>query len=262
MLPTKKILSILLAIAILVTIIAVAFGGYAIYINSKSLSSFSLNYLSKATITPKDATFNGFITSSGKDVSQLDLESEKKLTAMLDYLKNQGISESNITTNKSSNENYDYQPVINNGDTAAQEKTYRLNLNLKVKIDKIEENQLKAATIQSKLVELGINQFDRWEYDYQDNQNLEKVCYDLELKGIEIVQSRAKEKITKIGGSVQAFDFNSSYSQCVDPSNNQPMYKLDAATATGGSPENQVNKLLLTKRDVSVNVDLVAKYRI
>ena len=262
MFPTKKILSILLAIAIVVTIVAVAFGGYAIYINSKSLSSFKLNYVSKTRVTPQEATFNGIITSLGKDVNQLDIESEKKLTTMLEYLKNQGIPEANISTNKSSYENYDNQSLTNNPNTPTPETTYRLNLNLKVKIDKIEENQSKATTIQSKLIELGVNQFDRWEYSYQDDQKLDKVCYDLELQGIEIIKKRAIEKITKMGSTIETFDFNSSYTQCLDQNNNQPIYRLDTATSGQAGVENQVNKLLLTQRDVSVNIDLIAKYRL
>ena len=265
MFQTKKILSILLATTLVLTIFALIFGVYLIYINSKSLSSFTLNYTSKTTITPKNATFDGFISTAGKNVSDLDKESERKLTKMLEYLKTQSIPESDITTNKSSYEDYSYQPVIDKDNTTAPEKNYRLDVNIKVKIDKIDENQIKATIIQSKLVELGVNRFDKWEYGYQDNENLDKICYDLEIKGIETIKQRAVEKVARIGGSIQSFDFNSSYMQCADQSNNFPIYRsLDSVgtSKAAATPENEVNKLLLTKRDVSVNVDLIAKYRI
>ena len=259
---TKKILPILLAITLVLTIFALVFGVYLIYINSKSLSSFTLSYNSKSTVTPKNATFNGFITNTGKNVADLDVEGEKKLSKILEYLKTQNLPQSEISTNKSSYDDYSYQPISG---AQPSDKNYRLDINIKVKIDKIEENQIKATMIQSKLVELGVNRFDKWEYGYQDNENLDKLCYDLQLKGVEIVKQRAVDTISKIGGSVQTFDINSTYMQCVDQSNNYPVYRTletGVPSKVPTAPENETNKLLLTKRDISVNIDLIAKYRI
>jgi uncharacterized protein YggE len=250
---SNKILVSIIAFFGIVFTLTLIVGGIWLYRQSAPVVSINFSETAKDKISPESAKIRAFITSTDSDLVKINRQTDEKLKSIIDYLTSEGIDSKNIRTNKSSYPDYSYNPNM----TPDQEKRQTLQASVEIKINNIQEKTTKATEILNKLLELGVNQFDNWQYEYQNN--LSSVCRNLEADATK----KVNEKFSDYNyGEVVAIDYSSTYDACnqnydfVSPYMDRSI-SIPSEIGSSSLPPD----LYIGEKEVSVTVNAIARFR-
>jgi uncharacterized protein YggE len=154
-----------------------------------NVTSFTVTGEGKASFAPDIATFNfGVITQGGNNVEDLQGENDKKINAMVDFIKQSGVDAKDIKT-----QDYSVNPRYSYGNDKAPTITgYEINQQIFVKVRDIK----KAGEILSGVVKLGASNVSQLQFTIE---NIEDVKNQAKALAIENARKAARD-MAKTGG--------------------------------------------------------------
>jgi uncharacterized protein YggE len=246
-----KYIAILVTIFLIFLIGMTSFGAYLIYQRTLPTSVLTVSETSKKLIKPDEAMVNLMVDKTGESAAALNLENDKIIIKVVDYLVTSGVKKENIKSNKNSYEDYNYGP---NGERGS--KIIRMNSNIEVKFLNTEAD---INSILQQTLDLGINSFGQIDYRIK---NQEKVCEELQTEAEQKLKQKIEQKTQNLGVKVVSIIYNSGYDNNCNGGGMYPMYKSAIAPSDmmGGGIVGE-NVLSGGQKELAYNASATVTYR-
>lgn len=244
----EQIKNILGWLGVALAVVLIIFLG--VEINNRTKGSYDLSKTRSINMTaegkvaakPDLATLSFAVITQGKDATKAQTDNDAKMTAVIDYLKSNGINADDIqTSGYNLSPQYDYSnPNIAPGTITG----YSLTQNVTAKIRKLET----VSTILGGLTAKGINQINNVAYSIEDPDKLKQQARD---EAIDKAKQKAQELADRIGvrlGKVINFSEGASYFP-------EPYY-YDRAIPMMGAGGGNASPVEPGLQDVTVSVTL------
>lgn len=170
-------------------------------------NTMSMSAEGKVTAVPDLATLNIAVTSQGASAAGLQDENSKKINAIIDLVKNQGVDKKDITTSGPNiNPRYDY--MKGNGAIIG----YDIYQTVTIKIRGIDKSTEKVSALIDQVTDKGVNQLSGVSYSFDDADNLRQQAREQAIaKAKDKAQSLASSAGLKLGKVVSVSESGGNY---------------------------------------------------
>lgn len=209
--------------------------------------SVTMSAEGKVTAKPDTASVNFSVVTQGKTASAVQEQNDKKMTAIVDFLKSQSIAEEDIkTSNYNLYPQYDYNTSIPAEQPAIVGYTATQTIGVKVK------DLQKVPSLVGNLTGKGVNQIDSVAYFIDDPDTLKQ---EARQQAVDKAKEKAQELAGRLGvklGKVINFSEGDSY---------LPQAYYDRAMSAIGYGGGGASPVQPGSQDVTVNVTLTFELR-
>jgi uncharacterized protein YggE len=187
---------IVIALVLLFGMALVAIAGFGVWLlgtSSQPESSITVEASSSETVKPDTAIANFVYSTEGLNADELNQEVDEKLAQITDYLKEQGIEDNNIVSNKSTYQDFRFEPFQERPD----QEVLVAEVNFEVTFEDLENSDINPNEVLDALTGFGVNRFFGFQYQIDDT---EEICERLENQAIEKAYESAQNRVDALGG--------------------------------------------------------------
>lgn len=254
---SKKYFIVTIALIALFGLAIVAMGAVGVYLyvdSSKPESSLTVEETVTRSITPDTATATFVYNEQGEELEEVNSKLDEVVVNVTNYLKEQGIEDKDIKSNKNSYPDYRYFP-----DGTNDQVGFNAEVNFEVTFRDLESEEVNPNAVLDGLVELGINQFYGFNYSIDDT---ESICKELEDEAIEKAIERAKKRVDSLGGGrIIKQEIPDTFGSCGNDYG-YPFYAVDArAELASADSEGSVPELNYGEQELSASASVKVTYK-
>jgi uncharacterized protein YggE len=181
--------------------------------NQKPANTISVSADGKVTATPDLATVTLGVLSQGKTAVDVKNQNNTKVSAITDFIKQQGIAASDITTSQFSFYPQQNYPIVSPGGGSSPVITgYQGNQTVTVKVRGVDKSRDVLNKILDGAVNAGANEIDGISFSFNDPNALQQQARKLAIDNAKTkAQDLAKEAGLSLGKVVSISETNSGY---------------------------------------------------
>jgi uncharacterized protein len=200
--------------------------------NQKPANTISVSADGKVTATPDLATVNIGVLSQGTTAGDVKDQNNSKVNKVIDFIKQQGIPASDITTSQFNFYPQQNYPMPNGGVPTIT--GFQGNQIVTVKVHGVDKEQIVLGKILDGAVNAGANEINGVNFSFSDPTALQQQARKLAIDNAKTkAQDLAQEAGLKLGKVVSISESNSGYPRPIP-------YDLNSATGLGGGAAKSV----------------------
>lgn len=162
-----------------------------LFANKNPQNTMTVSAEGKVTATPDLATVTIGVISQGSDAASVKDQNNKKVNAIIDYIKQQGVDQKDINTSQ-----FYFYPRQNYDNGKSTITGYEGNQTVTVKVHGIDKDQQKLETILDGVIGKGANQIQGVSLTFEDPDNLKQ---EARKQAIEKAKQKAQELAREAG---------------------------------------------------------------